>query len=131
MTHNLNFIRAVMVTRMSGLPVMEVRTMIATSGCFVIPSLPTNNYVIYGRPLTRYFLNFIRAVMVWATSMSGLPVTEVRTMIATAMAMRPPCGPFPSTLPSTRGKMHTMTKAVHPLWHQHSLMAPKIPTLEW
>merc|ERR1719203_554163 len=24
-----------------------------------------------------------------------------------------------------------MTKAVHPLWHQHSLMAPKIPTLEW
>ena len=63
--------------------------------------------------------------------MSGLPVMEVRTMIATAMAMRPPCGPFPSTLPSTQGKMHTMTKAVHPLWHQHSRMAPKIPTLEW
>merc|ERR1719219_2259330 len=24
-----------------------------------------------------------------------------------------------------------MMKAVHPLWHQHSLMAPKIPTPAW
>ena len=127
----------VWATSMSGLPVIELRMMIATAMAMRLfchplsPSQPSNIKVIYERPLTRYFLNFIRAVMVWATSMSGLPVTEVRTMIATAMAMRPPCGPFPSTLPSTRGKMHTMTKAVHPLWHQHSLMAPKIPTLEW
>merc|ERR1711963_1243675 len=24
-----------------------------------------------------------------------------------------------------------MMKAVHPHWHQHSLMAPRIQTLEW
>ena len=75
--------------------------------------------------------NFIRAVMVWATSMSGHRVMEVKTMIATVMAMQPPCGPFPSTRPSTREKMHTMMKAVHPRLHPHFLMGPKIPTLEW
>merc|ERR1719270_2597053 len=67
----------------------------------------------------------------WETFTSGPQVMEARMMIATVMGTRPPCGPSPSTPPSTRGRMRTTTRAVRAHWPPPSVMARATPTLAW
>merc|ERR1712223_1518755 len=64
----------------------------------------------------------------WATSTCGQVATVARTTIATATATPPPCGPFPSTQPSTPARTPTTTRAVPPPLPPPSPTEPRTPT---